>query len=62
VWFDPGVASRILEHYRPQVAPAQRAAARLKLLTERERAVLRLMASDATNGEITVVLYVAEAR
>jgi DNA-binding NarL/FixJ family response regulator len=60
-WFDPGVASRILEHYRRRVAPAHREAARLQLLTEREREVLRLMARGATNGEIATALYVAEA-
>jgi DNA-binding NarL/FixJ family response regulator len=60
-WFDPAVAPRILEHYRRRVAPAAREAARLELLTERERDVLRLMARGATNGEIAASLYVAEA-
>jgi DNA-binding NarL/FixJ family response regulator len=60
-WFDPGVAPRILEHYRRRVAPVHREAARLELLTEREREVLRLMARGATNGEIAAALYVAEA-
>jgi DNA-binding NarL/FixJ family response regulator len=60
-WFDPGVTPRILEHYRRQVAPAGREAARLELLSEREREVLRLMARGATNGEIAATLYVAEA-
>jgi DNA-binding NarL/FixJ family response regulator len=60
-WFDPGVAPRILEHYRRRVAPAAREAARLELLTERELDVLRLMARGATNGEIAASLYVAEA-
>jgi DNA-binding NarL/FixJ family response regulator len=60
-WFDPGVAPRILEHYRLRVAPVHRDAARLELLTEREREVLRLMARGATNGEIAAALYVAEA-
>jgi DNA-binding NarL/FixJ family response regulator len=60
-WFDPGVAPRILEHYRREVAPAGRQAARLELLSEREREVLGLMARGATNGEIATALYVAEA-
>ena len=59
--FDPGVAPRILEHYRRRVAPAAWEAARLELLTERERDVLRLMARGASNGEIVAALYVAEA-
>jgi DNA-binding NarL/FixJ family response regulator len=60
-WFDPAVAPRILEHYRRQVVPAGREAARLELLSEREREVLRLMARGATNSEIAATLYVAEA-
>ncbi len=60
-WLDPAVAPRILEHYRRRVAPAARQAARLELLTERERDVLRLIARGATNQEIAATLYVAEA-
>ena len=60
-WFDPAVAPRVLEHYRRRVAPAGRQAARLELLSEREREVLRLMARGATNGEIATALDVAEA-
>ena len=60
-WFDPGVAPRVLERYRQVVAPATRDAARLEELTDREHAVLRLMARGATNAEIAATLYVAEA-
>jgi len=60
-WFDPAVAPRLLERYRRVVAPAARDAARLDLLTGRERDVLRLMARGATNAEIAAALYVAEA-
>jgi DNA-binding NarL/FixJ family response regulator len=55
------VAPRVLDHYRRRVAPASRDAARLELLTDRERDVLRLIARGATNGEIAAELYVAEA-
>ena len=60
-WFDPAVAPRILEHYRRRVVPTGRESARLELLTDRERDVLRLMARGATNQEIASTLYVAEA-
>src|SRR5262249_59432786 len=58
-WFDPGVAPRLLEHYRRLVAPASRQAARLNSLTDREHEVLRLMARGATNGEIAATIHVA---
>jgi DNA-binding NarL/FixJ family response regulator len=60
-WFDPAVAPRVLDRYRRVVAPATRDAARLDLLTQREHAVLRLMARGATNTEIAASLSVAEA-
>jgi DNA-binding NarL/FixJ family response regulator len=60
-WFDPAVAPRVLDRYRRVVAPTTRDAARLDLLTEREHAVLRLMARGATNAEIAATLHVAEA-
>jgi DNA-binding NarL/FixJ family response regulator len=60
-WFDRAVAPRVLDRYRRMVAPAARDAARLDLLTDREREVLRLMARGATNAEIAATLYVAEA-
>jgi DNA-binding NarL/FixJ family response regulator len=60
-WFDPAVAPRVLDQYRRVVAPGTRDAARLDLLTDREHAVLRLMARGATNAEIAERLHVAEA-
>jgi DNA-binding NarL/FixJ family response regulator len=60
-WFDPAVATRLLDRYRQVVAPAARDAARLDLLTDREHDVLRLMARGATNAEIGATLFVAEA-
>ena len=60
-WFDPGVAPRLLDHYRRTVAPAAREATRLDLLTDRESDVLKLMARGATNVEIAEALHVAEA-
>jgi DNA-binding NarL/FixJ family response regulator len=60
-WFDPAVAPRVLDRYREVVAPARRDAARLELLTDREHAVLRLMARGGTNAEIAASLYIAEA-
>jgi DNA-binding NarL/FixJ family response regulator len=60
-WFDPAVAARMLERYREVVAPATRDASRLDELTDREHAVLRLMARGATNAEIAGSLHVAEA-
>jgi DNA-binding NarL/FixJ family response regulator len=60
-WFDPAVAPRVLDRYRRVVAPAARDGGRLELLTNREHAVLRLMARGATNTEIASSLHVAEA-
>jgi DNA-binding NarL/FixJ family response regulator len=60
-WFDPGVAPRLLDHYRRLVAPASREAAKLELLTDREHEVLRLMARGATNAEVAAAMHVAEA-
>ena len=55
------MAPRLLDRYRPDVAPAARDATRLYLLTEREQEDQRLMARGATNAEIGRALHVAEA-
>ena len=55
------VAPRVLDRYRRVVAPAARDAGRLDLLTNREHAVLRLIARGATNAEIASSLHIAEA-
>jgi len=60
-WFDPAVTPRVLSAYRRSVAPGQRERERLEQVTEREYAVLRLMARGATNSEIAGSLYVSEA-
>ncbi|WP_256837666.1 response regulator transcription factor [Ornithinimicrobium faecis] len=60
-WFDRSVAPRVLEAYRGRVAPANRERQRLEQLTERENAVLRLMARGAANQEISQALHVSEA-
>jgi DNA-binding NarL/FixJ family response regulator len=60
-WFDPEVAPRLLDQYRRFVVPSAREAVRLRLLTERETEVLKLMARGATNAEIAATLHVAEA-
>ena len=59
-WFDPAVATRVLDQYRRVVVPAARDHARLDRLTDREHDVLRLMARGATNAEIAAALFVAE--
>ena len=60
-WFDPGVAPRLLDHYRRLVAPASREAKKLESLTDREHEVLRLIARGATNAEVAATMHVAEA-
>jgi DNA-binding NarL/FixJ family response regulator len=60
-WFDPAVTPRVLSAYRGSVAPAQRAARPLQLLTAREREVLELIARGATNAEIAAALFLSEA-
>ena len=60
-WFDRSVAPRVLDAYRARVAPANRQRQRLEQLTDRENAVLVLMARASTNQEIAAALFVSEA-
>jgi DNA-binding NarL/FixJ family response regulator len=60
-WLDPKVAPRVLEAFRTNVRPRVAEAARIDTLTERENAVLRQMATGATNAEIAAQLVVSEA-
>jgi DNA-binding NarL/FixJ family response regulator len=60
-WLDPAVLPRVLAAYRTTVLPRVRGAARADQLTERERDVLRSMATGATNTEIGRELHVSEA-
>jgi DNA-binding NarL/FixJ family response regulator len=59
-WFDPAVAPRMMQAYRVAVAPSQRNAAKLSLLTDREHDVLRLIARGTLNSEIATELHVSE--
>ncbi|MGH3499486.1 MAG: response regulator [Nocardioidaceae bacterium] len=60
-WFDPSVTPRVLSAYRHAVAPGRRGQQRLEQVTEREHAVLRLIARGATNPEVAEALHVSEA-
>jgi DNA-binding NarL/FixJ family response regulator len=56
-WLDPRVAGRVLDTVRRQ---ANRPVPSLDALTEREREVLRLVASGANNTEIAGALHLSE--
>ena len=60
-WLDPAVTARVLEVTRRTALPRHRDAARAGGLTDRERDVLRAMATGASNPEIAAALVVSEA-
>lgn len=60
-WLDPKVAPRVLAVLRSSAVPHRHQASRIERLTERELAVLRLMARGSTNAEIGSELSVSEA-
>lgn len=57
VWLDPSIAGRIIDNLRPRETVTGTALA--KLLTPREREVLRLMADGLSNDEIRQELYLS---
>jgi len=57
-WLDPAVTARVLNTYRGATTGAPRP--ELELLTPREREVLQLIGTGATNAEISCDLVVSE--
>jgi DNA-binding NarL/FixJ family response regulator len=60
-WLDPAVTARVLDATRATVVPHRQEGVRATVLTEREHAVLREMATGASNREIADALVVSEA-
>jgi DNA-binding NarL/FixJ family response regulator len=59
-WLDPRVADRVLTVLRNRPGGAAATDRQVDPLTEREREVLRLVASGANNAEIAEALYLSE--
>jgi DNA-binding NarL/FixJ family response regulator len=59
-WLDPAVTARVLDTYRTS-RDRDGGTGRLALLTAKEREVLELVATGATNAEIAARLIVSEA-
>jgi DNA-binding NarL/FixJ family response regulator len=59
-WLDPAVTARVLGAYRGAAPPDTAAGAGIDQITPREREVLQLIGTGATNGEIASELVVSE--
>ena len=60
-WLDPAVTARVLDAYRTSRARDGAARRRIEQLTAKEREVLELVATGATNNEVAERLVVSEA-